>query len=55
MNRDTKQIISFLLFAFVVLSLVLIVIFSGKNKESSVETFPETSQKQPAQPVETFP
>ena len=55
MDRDTKQIVSFLLFAFVVLTLVLIVIFSGKNKESSVETASETSQKQPAQPVETFP
>ena len=45
MNNDKKQILSFLVFACVVLMLVLIVIFSSKNKESSVETFPETSQK----------
>ena len=32
MNSDTKQIVSFLVFAVVVLALVLIVIFSGKTK-----------------------
>lgn len=53
MNNDKKQVLSFLVFACVVLMLVLIVIFSSKNKESSVETFPETSQKTTENPQKT--
>ena len=58
MNSDTKQIVSFLVFAVVVLALVLIVIFSGKTKHDDavvdnekehkavvVETLAKTSPK----------
>ena len=53
MDKDTKQIISFLVFASVLLTLVLIVVFSGKSKNSA-ETFQETSQRSAEQkPAET--
>ena len=53
MDKDTKQIISFVVFACVLLAVVLTVVFSGKKKESA-ETLPEQPKPAEQKPAETF-